>query len=61
MLDMDCIICLGKTKVIDTSPKGTLVYRQRRCLKCGVKFTTRERVTGYPFPRRQRNVLADSL
>ena len=39
---MLCPSCRGKTKVIDSRETTTGVCRRRKCLECGVKFTTKE-------------------
>lgn len=39
---MNCPLCGGKTKVIDTAADCESVYRKRKCLECKYNFTTTE-------------------
>ena len=39
---MTCPVCGGKTTVIDCAADCECVYRQRKCVECGHKFTTTE-------------------
>ena len=39
---MDCPICCGTTKVIDSRPEEDCVNRRRKCLSCGHTFGTVE-------------------
>ncbi len=38
---MECPICEGKTKVMDSRQKG-LLHRRRKCLECGERYSTYE-------------------
>lgn len=43
--------CGGKTQTIDTRPTTTGVRRRRKCITCGLRFTTYEVVShGDPSP-----------
>ena len=39
---MDCPVCCGGTKVIDSRPEEDCVNRRRKCLLCGYTFGTVE-------------------
>ena len=39
---MDCPVCGGMTRVIDSVSDCESVYRRRRCLKCDYRFFTTE-------------------
>ena len=39
---LDCPVCFGTTKVIETRPEEDCVNRRRLCLECGHKFSTVE-------------------
>jgi transcriptional repressor NrdR len=42
---MRCPRCSGKTHVYDSRPVGdTTVRRRRECLRCELRFTTREKM-----------------
>ena len=48
---MKCVFCEDKnTEVIETRvlEDGAAIRRRRRCLKCGKRFTTYERVEAFP-------------
>lgn len=40
------ICCNLQTRVIDSRDKINGVYRRRKCVKCGVRFSTLESYTG---------------
>jgi hypothetical protein len=42
--------CGGKSEVLRTTAQGFVLRRRRRCLKCGVRFTTRETIEARPEP-----------
>jgi transcriptional repressor NrdR len=44
-MNMPCPECKGKTKVIDTRLRDSVVRRRRECLDCQHKFYTTERIT----------------
>ena len=48
---MQCPVCRGGTKVLDSRDgRDDSVRRRRQCLGCGHRFTTRERIEeSYPF------------
>lgn len=39
---MTCPVCGGKTAVKDSYAECDVVYRERRCVECGYRFTTAE-------------------
>lgn len=41
---MDCPLCGGATRVIDSRPMDGGIRRRRECERCGRRFTTHERV-----------------
>lgn len=44
---MNCPVCGGKVKVIDSYPECDVVYRKRKCIECNYSFNTEERETEY--------------
>jgi transcriptional regulator NrdR family protein len=54
-----------ESEVTDTRPDdvGAAIYRRRRCLHCGYKFTTTEKIEGPQsgIPRGDRNSTCVSL
>lgn len=58
---MQCPKCKGNTKVTDSRPRyfGDAIYRRRKCLACGHKFTTWESHKIYQIGRlmiRQKDI-----
>ena len=44
---MECPDCKSKTIVIDSKDRpGSKVFRIRECMKCRIRFSTKETVTG---------------
>ena len=43
---MECILCRGKTRVINSRPQKKLrkIWRRRVCLSCGAVFTSSEQI-----------------
>lgn len=39
---MDCPVCNGRSEVIDSRKRTYGVWRRRKCLECGSRFTTQE-------------------
>lgn len=39
---MECPVCCGATKVIDSRPEEDCVNRRRKCIECGHTFGTVE-------------------
>jgi transcriptional repressor NrdR len=41
---MKCPSCKSKTVVVDSRDKGKIIRRRRKCKKCELKFTTKEKI-----------------
>jgi transcriptional regulator NrdR family protein len=39
---MNCLMCGGKTRVLDSRMAGATSRRRRECMECGYRFYTRE-------------------
>lgn len=59
---MDCPTCGGDTGVLNTRAReGGYVYRRRKCVRCGDRFSTREVPLDYIRPVVDRDAIRDAL
>lgn len=56
---MTCLDCDGETKVVDTVPYDGVVFRRRKCVKCGLSFGTMEDVCDKKFNRKFKEAFVD--
>jgi transcriptional regulator NrdR family protein len=51
---MKCPACKGINIVYETTPLVSSTVRKRKCLQCGHKFTTVEKVSDIPITKKNK-------
>ena len=50
---VECPVCFTKLGVIDSRPSGGMVFRRRKCPKCGRRYGTAEMILPHNVGRHQ--------